>query len=196
VRAFQQAGATVAAVSRSSEISADLTTPEGAHGAITQALGRYGRIDMLVHLMGGFAFGGPVADTDDHTWRGMLDVNLNAAFYTARAALPHLNTGGRLLFVGSRVGAEVVPGLSAYGVSKAGLIFLTRTIAAEVKDRGITANIVLPSVIDTPGNRAGNPKADYSQWVKPESIASHLVWLASDEAADVNGAVIPIYGRA
>jgi NAD(P)-dependent dehydrogenase (short-subunit alcohol dehydrogenase family) len=103
---------------------------------------------------------------------------------------------GRIVAIGSRTGVEPAAGLSAYGVSKAALIALMRTIAAEVRNSGVTANIVSPSVIDTPANRAASPAADFSKWVQPESIARLLVFVASDAAADVNGAVIPIYGRA
>ncbi len=102
---------------------------------------------------------------------------------------------GRILAVGSRTGVEPVATLSAYGASKAALIALVRTIAAEVRDSGATANVVLPSVIDTPANRASNPGADFSRWVQPDSIAALLLWLASDAAANINGAAIPIYGR-
>jgi len=209
VKAFLAEGATVWGVLAPSEsnpltdpkwsaISADLTVPESAASAVKTAIEASGRIDALVHLVGGFAGGKPVAETDDATWDRMLNLNLNAAFYMARAVLPHmLRAGaGRIVAIGSRTGIEPVATLSAYAVSKAGVIMLVRTIAAEVRNSGVTANVVLPSVIDTPANRASNPGADFSKWVKPESIARLLLFLASDAAADVNGAVIPIYGRA
>ena len=85
--------------------------------------------------------------------------------------------------------------LGAYGVSKAGLVHLVRTIAAETKDTGVTANIVMPGTIDTEGNRRAMPKADSSKWVRPEAIAKVVVWLASEDAGEVNGAVMPVYGR-
>jgi NAD(P)-dependent dehydrogenase (short-subunit alcohol dehydrogenase family) len=115
-----------------------------------------------------------------------------------RAVLPRMLAAkrGRILAVGSRAGVEPMPNFAAYSVSKAALIALVRTVAQEVKDTDITANIVLPSTIDTPANRAAMPKADPTKWVSPESIADLLVWLASDKAANVNGAVIPIYGKA
>jgi NAD(P)-dependent dehydrogenase (short-subunit alcohol dehydrogenase family) len=103
---------------------------------------------------------------------------------------------GRIVAVGSRAAVEPMANFAAYSVSKAALVTLVKTVALEVKDSGITANIVLPSVIDTPANRAAMPSADASKWVTPESIAGLLVWLASDAARDVNGAAIPIYGRA
>ncbi|MFB3776430.1 MAG: SDR family oxidoreductase [Bryobacteraceae bacterium] len=208
-KAFLDAGATVVGVSpriapepgggsRFLPLAADVSTPEGAAQAVRGALDRAGRVDSLIHLVGGFAGGEHVAGTSDETWRRMLSLNLDTAFYMARAVLPHMLEArrGRIVAVGSRTGVEPAPGLSAYGVSKAALIALVRTIAAEVRDSGVTANVILPSVIDTPANRAASPGADASKWVQPESIAALLVWLASDAAADVNGAVIPIYGRA
>jgi NAD(P)-dependent dehydrogenase (short-subunit alcohol dehydrogenase family) len=179
-------------------VTADLLTSEGAEAAVRAVLGASGRIDVLIHLVGGFAGGQPVAETDDQTWRRMFDLNFHSGLYTIRAALPHmLKAGkGRIVAIGTRTAVEPAANLSAYGVSKAALVALVRTVAAEVRHSGVTANVVLPSVIDTPANRAGNPGADFSKWVKPESIADLLVFLASDAAADVNGAVIPIYGRA
>lgn len=207
--AFLDAGAMVVGTGRSAPvlatpnarfhgIAADLSTREGASAAIEQTVGKAGRINALMHLAGEFAGGKPVAETDDATWNDMLNVNLHAAFYTTRAVLPQMIAAGRgrIVAIGSRTGVEPVATLSAYGVAKAGLIALVRTIALEVKDSGVTANVVLPSVIDTPANRAANPGAEYSKWVSPQSIARLLVWLASDQAGDINGAVIPIYGRA
>lgn len=201
VPAFRAAGARVLAVARApgaDGIDADLATDAGARAAVRRALEQAGRIDALIHLMGGWAGGKPVAETDDATWRSMLDINLDAAFHMARAVLPPMTKAGygRIVMVGSRTGVEPTAGSGAYNVSKAGLIALVRTIAAEVKDSGVTANIVLPSVIDTPVNRAAMPTAKHDRWVKPQSIADLALWLCSDAAADVNGAAIPIYGRA
>jgi NAD(P)-dependent dehydrogenase (short-subunit alcohol dehydrogenase family) len=207
VDAFLSSGAQVAAVARSHTgaprerlhlISADLLTEAGARHAVAQAFAIDGRIDALVHLMGGFRGGAAIAATDDETWNAMFEMNATAAFRLCRAALPHMleQKRGRILAVGSRSGVTPGAGVGAYAVSKAALHALIETIAAEVKDSGVTANAVLPSVIDTPANRAANPGADYSAWVSPARIAELLVWLASDAAADVNGALLPIYGRA
>ncbi|MGA2435604.1 MAG: SDR family NAD(P)-dependent oxidoreductase [Bryobacteraceae bacterium] len=205
VAAFLEAGANVTGVFRTGPspapghprfraIDADLTTASGAARVVREC----GHVDVLLHLVGGFAGGKPVAETDDETWNRMLNLNLNAAFYMARALLPGMLAAnyGRIAAIASRTAVEPVATLSAYGASKAALVALVRTIALEVKQTGITANTVLPSVIDTPPNRAANPGADFSKWVSPESIARLLVWLASDQAADVNGAAIPVYGRA
>ena len=197
-QAFLEAGASVAAVSRSgSEISADLTRPDEAQRAVQAVRARFGRLDVLLHLAGGFEGGTPVAQTADDVWTRMFDLNLNAAFYCARAVLPAMIEAGygRIVAIGSKTAVEPVATLAAYGASKAALVSLIRTIALEVKRSGVTANVVLPSVIDTPANRAADPGADFSRWVRPESIARLLLWLASEAAADINGAVVPIYGR-
>ncbi len=208
-RAFLESGATIAGVSRERDhnsfpgekymgVAADASSPEGAKSAVENVLANLGRIDALAHLVGGFAGGQPTAETTDEVWARMMKLNLNAAFYVMRAVLPSmLRAGrGRIVAVGSRTAVEPAAGLSAYGASKAGLVSLVRTISAETRASGITANVVLPSVIDTPANRAAMPSADYSRWVRPESIARLIVWLASDAAADISGAVVPVYGRA
>jgi NAD(P)-dependent dehydrogenase (short-subunit alcohol dehydrogenase family) len=160
------------------------------------ALSRFPRVDALVHLMGGFAGGQSVADTEAAVFERMLDLNLRSALYVARAFLPAMRErgAGRILAVGSRTAVEPKPMLGAYTVSKAALVALIRTIALENRDRGITANLVLPGTMDTPANRAAMPDADPAKWVQPEQVAAMLVHLASDAASDVNGAVIPIYG--
>ena len=208
-RAFLETGAVVAAVSRSGssfsepspnfvEISADLTSAGDAARVVEIVKGRFGRIDALAHLVGGFDGGSPVSATDDGVWRRMFDLNVNAAFYTLRAVLPAMTEAGfgRIVAVGSRTAAEPTATLSAYGASKAALTALIRTVALESGKMGITANLVLPSIIDTPANRTAMPGADFSRWVKPEAIARLIVWLCSSEAGDINGAAVPIYGRA
>jgi len=203
-KAFQDTGATVIGVARNwpepvsfLALSADLTTAEGCDAMVEQALA-HGPIKALVHLLGGFGGGQPVAETSDKTWDGMMNLNLRAAFCAMRAVLKPMAAAkyGRIVAVGSRAAVEPMANFAAYSVSKAALVALVKNVAAENKDLGITANVVLPSTIDTPLNRQAMPNADSSRWVKPESIASTLVWLASREAADVSGAVIPIYGRA
>jgi NAD(P)-dependent dehydrogenase (short-subunit alcohol dehydrogenase family) len=151
-----------------------------------------------VHILGGFGGGQPIAETSDKTWDGMMTLNLRAAFCAMRAVLKPMTAAkyGRIVAVGSRAAVEATPNFAAYSVSKAGLVALVKNVAAEGKDLGITSNVVLPSTIDTAANRQAMPKSDFSRWVQPESIAKTLVYLASKEAGDVSGAVIPIYGRA
>ena len=206
--AFLAAGAKVVGVSRSIRASdfshpeftampAELTTGAAATKLAGDVVSRFGRIDALVHVMGGFAGGKSVAETDDATFETMLDLNYRAAFVIARAVLPQMRQqgSGRILAVASRQGVEPAAMVGAYSASKAALVSLIRTIALENKDRGISANTVLPGTMDTPANRAGDPKADGSQWVQPSQVAALLVHLASDAGAHVTGAAIPIYGR-
>lgn len=206
--AFLNAGATVAGVARHwrgkapkgrfHAVEADLSTPRACREAVERVLREARWIDVVLHLMGGYTGGRAVQDTDDAAWDGMLSINLHSAFYAVRAALPALlaQGQGRIIAIGSRAGVEPGAGSVAYNVAKAGLHALVKTAAAEVSGTGVTVNAVLPSIIDTPANRAAMPKADFSKWVAPASIASLLLWLASGESRDVNGAVIPIYGQA
>jgi NAD(P)-dependent dehydrogenase (short-subunit alcohol dehydrogenase family) len=203
-KAFLETGAAVVGVAREwrepvsfPTLSLDLTTAEGCEAMVEAAL-KHGPIDALVHILGGFGGGQSVAETSDKTWDGMMNLNLRAAFCAMRAVLKPMTAAkyGRIVAVGSRAAVEPMPNFAGYSVSKAALVALVKNVAAENKDLGITANVVLPSTIDTPLNRQAMPKSDFSRWVKPESIAKALVWLASEEAGDVSGAVIPIYGRA
>ncbi len=208
VEAFLVRGATVAGVARSMKktggrerfhaVEADLTKPEGARAVAAAAIGQAGKIDILVHVMGAFAGGQPVAETDDATWAKMISLNLSAAFFMVRAVLPAMIDAryGRIVAVGSRASLEPAANLSAYNVSKAGLNTLIRTVALEGREQGITANVVLPSIIDTPANREAMPEADFSRWVQPAAIAEQIVWLSSEAAGDISGALIPVYGRA
>jgi len=157
---------------------------------------RFGRIDILAHLVGGFTGGKPVAETDDATFQRMFDVNLNSTFHMVRAVIPHMRKAkaGRIIAIGSRAAEDPGPGVGAYSASKAAVVSLIRTVAAENKDAGITANVILPGTMDTPTNRKDMPGADLSTWVQPASVASLIVWLAGDAGKDVNGAVIPVDG--
>ena len=181
------------------KVRADLTTPEGAESAVRAVLDARGSLNAVVHLMGGFEMDGPLASTRTETWDRMMDMNARSAFLVFRSALAaHAAAPAglrRLIAVGSRAGVQASPGAVAYAVSKAALHALVVNLAAEVVDRGITVNAVLPGTIDTEANRAAMPAADFSKWVRPESIAETLVWLASDGAPDTSGALIPVYGR-
>jgi len=177
-------------------LPADISTRENAKALVDQVVARFGRLDVLAHTVGGFAGGQSIVETDDATFQSMLDVNLSSTFHILRAAVPRLRqTGeGRLIAIGSRAAVEPGAGVGAYSASKAAMVSLIRTAALENKDAGLTANVILPGTIDTPANRKFMPKADFSKWVRPASIAALMVWLASDAGKDVNGAVIPVYG--
>jgi NAD(P)-dependent dehydrogenase (short-subunit alcohol dehydrogenase family) len=197
VQAFRSAGDEVVVVSRSSgEFAADLLRADDADGLFQRVVQRYGRLDVVVHTAGGFAAGGDVAETGLDMWTRMMQLNFHAALNTIRAALPHLRRGGRIVAVGSRAGVHLSAGLGAYSVSKAALNALVQTVALEVGERGITANVVLPSTIDTEANRSWGTPEEQAKRVKPSSLAEVILWLASEAAADVNGALVPVYGRA
>jgi NAD(P)-dependent dehydrogenase (short-subunit alcohol dehydrogenase family) len=175
---------------------ADLSSAETAKTTVDGIAARFGRLDILAHLVGGFTGGKTIAETDVATFQRMLDLNLNSAFYVLRAVVPHMRRAGsgRIIAIGSRAAEDPGPGIGAYSASKAALVSLIQTVALENKDLAITANVLLPGTMDTPANRKDIPGADTSKWVKPASVASLIAWLASDAGKDVNGAVIPIYG--
>lgn len=177
-------------------VSANLSSAEEAKSTVDGIGARFGRIDILAHLVGGFAGGKTIAETDTATFQRMLDLNLNSTFHVLRAVIPLMRRAGtgRIVAIGSRTAEDPGPGV-AYSASKAALVSLLRTVAAENKDLAITANVILPGTMDTPANRQAMPGADTSKWVQPASVASLIVWLANDAGKDVNGAVIPVYGR-
>jgi len=201
------AGATVVGIARSiaageahnsrfHPVSADLTDPEEVLSVVTRLAEQFHKIDILVHVMGGFAGGASVAQTDDATWRKMMDLNLNAAFYTFRSVVPVMREAGygRIIAIGSRQAVQPAAGVGAYSASKAALVSLVQTVAIENKDKNIRANVILPGTMDTPANRAAMPKANFEKWVRPEHVAELVVLLASDAGTDITGAAIPVYG--
>jgi NAD(P)-dependent dehydrogenase (short-subunit alcohol dehydrogenase family) len=206
-QAFVDAGANVVGTSRKIQqsefanrnfvaMAAELSTPQGANALVEQVVARFGRIDVLAHTVGGFAGGQSVAQTDDVTFQTMFDLNVNSTFYLLRAALPVMRGTGnaRIIAIGSRAALVPGPAVGAYSASKAAMVSLIQTVALENKDAGLTANVILPGTIDTPTNRKAMPNADTSQWVRPSTIASLMLWLAGDAGKEVNGAVIPVYG--
>jgi NAD(P)-dependent dehydrogenase (short-subunit alcohol dehydrogenase family) len=177
-------------------LAAALDSLAAAKKATDTVIARFGKIDVLAHLVGGFAGGHTVADTDDATFQRMFDMNVNSAFHILRGVLPHMRKAGsgRIIAIGSRAAESPGATVGAYSASKAALVSLIRTVALENKDAGITANVILPGTMDTPANRKAMPGADLSQWVQPPSVASLIVWLAGDAGKDVTGAAIPVYG--
>lgn len=184
--------------SRFATVAANIATEEGAGAAVRHAVAAYGGLDILVNIVGGYAGGPPVPETDLVTWREQFERNATTAFLMARAAIPIMQSRrwGRMINVASRAARTSPAGLSAYAASKAAVITLTEVLANEGRDHGITANAILPSVIDTPGNRAAMPRGDFDTWVQPEEIGKVIRFLASDESGIISGAAIPVYGRA
>ena len=179
-------------------IATDVTDHDKMGAAVALAASAFGGIRVLAHVAGGYAGGEAVEKVEAKTVRLMLDLNLTSAFWAAKHVIPHAKASGRgrLLFISSRGAVEAHAGAAAYAASKAGLNALVLTLAKEVGAFGITANAVMPSVIDTPQNRAAMPGAKFDTWVRPEQVAELLAFLASDRAAATSGALIPIHGRA
>jgi len=179
-------------------IQADLSIETEVQRAMESMAKRFGRIDILLHLVGGYQGDMPVAQTPEASWDQMLTINLKSVFLCCKHVVPIMqaNHWGRIVTISSRAAVKVFPGIAAYAAAKAGLLAFTEVLAAEVGGDGITVNSVLPSVIDTPANRRAMPGADPSPWVKPEEIARLMLYLCSDAAKEISGAAIPIYGRA
>ena len=177
-------------------LPAKLNSLDEAKKATETVIAHFGKIDLLAHTVGGFAGGQSIADTDDATFQRMFDMNVNSAFHIMRAVVPQMRKAGsgRIIAIGSRAAENPGANVGAYSASKAALVSLIKTVAIENKDSGITANVILPGTMDTPANRKDMPGADTSQWVQPASVASLIVWLASDGGKDVTGAAIPVYG--
>lgn len=206
-KGFLAAGARVVGASRSisqqdfpppnfNPVPVDFTKSAAVTGAVNSIVDRYRRLDVLVHVVGAFAGGQSVAETDDATWEQMQDLNLTSAFYTLRAAIPHLrkSASGRIVVIGSLAAIEPHAGLAAYVTFKAALAMLVRTVALENRDAGLTANVVLPGTMDTPANRKAMPNADFSKWLPPSDVADLVLWLCDERAGHITGAAIPIDG--
>lgn len=175
----------------------DLGQPAAATAAIASAAERLGALNALVNIAGTFRWE-KVEDGDSATWDLLYSVNLKTAVNASRAALPLLKrsgSGGRIVNIGAAGAIKAASGMGAYAASKAGVAKLTEALADEVKDSAITVNAVLPSIIDTPANRADMPDADFGRWVKAEQIADLIIFLLSDRASAITGALIPITGR-
>jgi NAD(P)-dependent dehydrogenase (short-subunit alcohol dehydrogenase family) len=177
-------------------VQADLSSDEGAAAAVDAAAG-VGKLTGLVNLAGGFAAGGRLHEAPPEEFDKMLELNLMTAVRLTRAALPKmLDDGGSVVCVGAKHALDPFPGAPGTIVSKAALLALVRTLAVEYRDEGVRVNAILPSVIDTPANRAGQAGADYSKWVPPSEIAKVIRFLLSSDSDPVSGALVPVYGRA
>ena len=157
-----------------------------------------GQLDILVNIVGGFVGGIPAMELEADRWDFMMHLNLKSVFLCCKAALPGMTArgSGKIVNVSARAGLKGEAGMSAYCVSKGGVRTLTESLAAEVMDAGVNVNAIMPSVIDTPANRESMPDEDYERWVSPADIAKVICFLTSDAAAVINGAAIPVYGRA
>lgn len=175
----------------------DATSTSEITAFMQQVVDRFGAIHIVCSLVGGWAGGRDVEETDDVRFDRMIDVNLRSAFATVRAAVPHLKKvgWGRILLIGSRAATEAPAGQAAFNAAKAGVAALAMTVAQELDDTGITANVIVPSLIDTPATRKALPFADYIDWPTPDEIAAVIEFALSDASAVISGAMIPVYGR-
>lgn len=173
----------------------DLSVETQAKQAVEAAAKHFGRLDALINIAGGFSFE-TIGDGDIKTWQRMYALNVLTALNTSRAALSHLaaSKAGRIVNVGAMGALQAGSGMGPYAASKAGVHRLTEALASEWKGK-VTVNAVLPSIIDTPANRASMPNADFAKWVSPQELAEVILFLASDAASAVTGALIPVSGR-
>jgi NAD(P)-dependent dehydrogenase (short-subunit alcohol dehydrogenase family) len=173
----------------------DLADPAQARTAVETAAKHFGKLDALINIAGGFAFE-TVGDGDTKTWQRMHALNVLTALNTSHAALPHLaaSKAGRIVNIGAMGALQASSGMGPYAASKAGVHRLTEALASEWKGK-VTVNAVLPSTIDTQANRASMPNADFAKWVTPQELAEVILFLASDAASGVTGALIPVSGR-
>ncbi|MGA0609316.1 SDR family NAD(P)-dependent oxidoreductase [Caldimonas sp. KR1-144] len=174
----------------------DLGDAAAAHRALDDAALRLGGLSALVNVAGGFRWE-TVEQGSVDTWDALYAMNLRTTLLASQAALPHLLAGGhgRIVNVGASAAGHAGLGMGAYAAAKSGVARLTEAMAEEFKDRGITVNAVLPSIIDTPANRCAMPNADHARWVSPRALARVVVFLLSDDAAAITGALIPVKGR-
>ncbi|MEU4419386.1 SDR family NAD(P)-dependent oxidoreductase [Actinoplanes sp. NPDC024001] len=180
-------------------VEADLTVEADVQAVVAAAASvPEAPLRAVVNLVGGYAGGGLIADTPVAEFEAMLTTNLRPTYLTTAAALPHLVAagGGSVVCVSSRAALSPFPGAAGYVTAKAAVIAFAEAVAVEYRKQNVRSNIVLPSVIDTPGNRAAQPDADRSRWVSPEQIAPVVLFLASDASAPTSGAQIPVYGQA
>jgi NAD(P)-dependent dehydrogenase (short-subunit alcohol dehydrogenase family) len=207
VRAALEAGAKVAAIDRAdappgaadlgganSFGGVDLADTAQAKAAIDAAAKALGGLDALVNIAGTFRWE-TLADGSPDTFDLLYRINLRTAVAASKAALAHLPDGGRIVNVGAASALKAGAGVGAYTASKSGVMRFTEALAEELKERGITVNAVLPSIIDTPPNRKDMPKADFGKWVKPEQLADVIVFLLSEQSSAITGALIPVTGR-
>jgi NAD(P)-dependent dehydrogenase (short-subunit alcohol dehydrogenase family) len=177
--------------------SVDATDAESVAWAVQGVVERFGRIDVLANTVGGWRGGMQTHETPLETWDFLLNLNARSAFILSQAVVPRMlaQNSGRIVHTAARAGLQGGNKSAAYSASKSAVIRLVESLAAELRNEGITANCVLPGTIDTPQNRKSMPKADYSRWVSPEAIAGVILFLASDAARAVSGAAIPVYGQ-
>jgi len=171
----------------------DLTNPAATVNAVARVIEAFGGVDVLVNIAGGFKWE-TVADGSLETWQQMYAMNALSAVTMTKAALPELRrrAGARIVNIGAGAAIQAAAGMGSYAASKAAVHRFTESLAAELAQEDITVNAILPSIIDTPSNRAAMPDADFSKWVQPQAIAEVILFLASPAARAISGALIPV----
>ena len=177
-------------------VQTDLLDAQSVQAAADQVLQRFGRIDVLCNLAGGFRMGPPVHETSAQDWDFLFDLNARTLLHTAKAMVPAMlkGGGGKIVNVAAYAAQKGAARMGAYAASKSAVIRLTETMAAELREHNINVNCVLPTILDTPQNRADMPQADPRRWVAPADLAQVIVFLASDAARAVHGAALPVSG--
>ena len=178
-------------------IKTNVLVEASVNSMVDQVVDKYNRIDILVNLVGGFLGGVSIAETTENQWDRMMNLNLKSTFLCCKHVLPIMTKQktGKIINIGSKGGFQGAAGISAYAASKAGLINFTQALADEGREYNITANVVIPSVIDTPANRNAMPRADFSNWVTPEALSNVILFLCSEEANDISGAALTVFGK-
>lgn len=176
----------------------DAVDPTAMDRFVQETVDTFGGLNVLVCLVGGWAGGRDVHETDNVRFDRMIDLNLRSAFNTVRAAIPHMRDEewGRIIMLGSRQAIDAPAGQAAYNVAKAGVVALAKSVARELSDTNVTCNVLMPSVIDTERTRAALPYADYVNWPKPDEIANVIDFLTGHRSAVIDGAQIPVWGAA
>ena len=176
----------------------DFTKEDDVKILVSEAVKRFGKIDVLANVIGGYIAGKPVTEIDENDWNHMMDINLKTAFLLSKHVVAQMvkQSGGKVIHVAARSGLRGAGSDAAYVASKSGVIRLVESLSEEVKSKGINVNCIMPSTIDTPENREAMPSADHAKWVTPANIARVILFLASDDARPIHGAAIPVYGLA
>ena len=189
---FASLGAVVVPV----DLPTDLLDQDAVHDVVRDILKKHQRIDVLCNIAGGFRMGKPVHETSDADWNFLFDLNVRTVLHTARAVVPHMLKagGGKIVNVGAFAAQKGAAGMGAYTASKSAVIRITEAMAAELREKNINVNCVLPTILDTPQNRADMPKADPKRWVALQDLAGAIVFLASEDARAIHGAALPVTG--
>lgn len=177
-------------------LAADLTVASSVEESVKRIVERFGHIDALVNIAGGFAMGPQIHEAPERTWDHMLELNAKSVFLMTREIIPVMRRQktGRVVNVSAKTALKGGSGIAPYVISKSAVIKLTECLAEENREEGININCILPSIIDTPANRTDMPDADFSRWVPPEAVVDVILFLVSEESRAVHGASIPVYG--